>query len=139
MYVALTFNLLFITMRPSGVDPADTRPPRSQTFNLHTGDKMEHGNKENIGHEGGETKVSVAVSTTSGFFPDTGFEQVPISQKIKVMLEKAKAALKLTDTGNWVATVDKKVINPELSFEENNLHGEIEVDWGPSEGGGGHA
>lgn len=83
--------------------------------------------------------VEVAVGTTSGFSPTDGYEQVPVHQKVKVQLDKAAKVLNLTNTDGWVATVNKQPINPDLSYQENNLTGTIEIDWGPHEGGGGNA
>jgi hypothetical protein len=84
-----------------------------------------------------ENHVQVAVVTTSGSWPDEGFEKTPSNQKVKVVLKKAADKLKIVSTDNWVAKVDGTEINPELSFEENNLKGTITIDYGPREGGGG--
>ena len=85
--------------------------------------------------------VEVSISTTAGFFPAEGFNRVPAHQKVEVELEKTKDTLKIKDTAGWVATVTtpsgKRVIDPTKSYLENGLSGEIEIDWGPSEGGGG--
>ena len=86
-------------------------------------------------------KVEVSVSTTSGFFPAEGFNHVPGEQKVEVELERAKHELKIKDTTNWVASINgphgKRIINPAHSYRENGLSGKVEIDWGPSEGGGG--
>lgn len=85
--------------------------------------------------------VGVSISTTAGFYPEDGFERVPAHQKVSVELEKAKHALKIRDTAGWVATVTgptgKRDIDTSKSYIENALAGEVEIDWGPSEGGGG--
>lgn len=81
--------------------------------------------------------VAVEVATTSGFYPDGHPARVPIKQPVEVELAKAAKALRLTDTTGWIATVDKRVINPSVSYEANNLSGCVVVDWGPPEGGGG--
>ncbi len=83
--------------------------------------------------------VEVAVSTTSGFFPNEGYERVPIHQKVKVQLSQAAKALGLVGTDDWIASVNKRPITPDSSYEQNDLSGGIEIDWGPSEGGGGNA
>ena len=83
--------------------------------------------------------IDVAISTTSGFFPATGFERLPNHQKVEIQLEKVAKALHLADTTGWIATVDKRTINPQQNYEENSLSGEVEIDWGPTEGGGGNA
>lgn len=81
--------------------------------------------------------IEVAVSTTSGFFPDEGFERVPNNQPVKVLLEKAAKAIGLADTDGWVARVDDREVNVNSSYRDNGLAGQITIDWGPSEGGGG--
>ncbi|MGI8641652.1 MAG: hypothetical protein ACR2MG_17120 [Pyrinomonadaceae bacterium] len=86
-----------------------------------------------------EKFVNVAVITTSGSYPDHGFEQIPENQKVRVILEKATKHLKIADTKGWIALVDEKEINIEASFADNNLHSKVEIDFGPREGGGGCA
>ena len=99
-----------------------------------TDDSKEHSQKDRT--QDGK-KVAVAIATTSGFYPETGFIPVPANQKIEVDLLKAAKALNLTDTSNWVAKVGGRTIVPSQSYAENQLSGEVEVDWGPREGGGG--
>lgn len=88
-----------------------------------------------------EQFVEVSVSTTSGFFPTEGFERVPVHQKVSVVLGKAQRELKIKDIAGWIATVTdtsgKRQIDPERSYLDNGLSGKVEIDWGPSEGGGG--
>lgn len=84
-----------------------------------------------------ENHVQVAVVTTSGAWPHEGFEKVPDNQKVKVMLLKAAEKLGIVSTDSWVAKVNGKEINPELSFEDNHLKGKVTIDFGPREGGGG--
>lgn len=85
--------------------------------------------------------VEVSISTTSGFFPAEGFNRVPARQKVEIELEKAKNEIKIKDTVGWVATVTgpggKRVIDPVKTYIESALSGKVEIDWGPSEGGGG--
>jgi hypothetical protein len=89
----------------------------------------------------GHNFVAVSISTTSGFFPEEGFDRVPAHQKVRVQLEKAAHKLGIKDTANWIATVTgpggKRQIDPEKNYPDNHLSGEVEIDWGPSEGGGG--
>ncbi|CCF97125.1 hypothetical protein B7R77_08720 [Ralstonia solanacearum K60] len=92
---------------------------------------------EQKGHDQSEKKVGVAIATTSGFYPETGFIQVPANQKVEVELRKAATALNLTDTSNWVAKVAGRTIDGNRSYAENQLSGNVEIDWGPREGGGG--
>lgn len=81
--------------------------------------------------------LSVAVLTTSGRYPDEGFIQVPQHQPVKAILQKASKNLDLTDTEGWIARVNDLEIDTRSSYEANRLRGEIVLDWGPSEGGGG--
>jgi len=85
--------------------------------------------------------VEVSISTTAGFFPAEGFDRVPAHQKIKVELEKAARKLQINNTSGWIATVStpggKRTLDVEKSYAENALSGQVEIDWGPSEGGGG--
>lgn len=103
-----------------------------------TVDKHEKTHESEQSHERAEF-VEVAVSTTSGFFPNEGYERVPIHQKVKVQLSQAAKALGLVGTDDWIASVNKRPITPDSSYEQNDLSGGIEIDWGPSEGGGGNA
>ena len=82
--------------------------------------------------------IYVAVITTSGTWPEEGFESVPIHQPVKVQLNRAARELKIADTTNWVAKVGNQELNIEQNYLENNLNGEVEIDYGPREGGGGH-
>jgi hypothetical protein len=88
-----------------------------------------------------EQFVEVSISTTAGFFPVEGFNHVPAHQKVEIELEKAKRELKIVDTVGWIATVTepsgKHVIDPGKNYLDNGLNGKLEIDWGPSEGGGG--
>jgi hypothetical protein len=83
--------------------------------------------------------VEVAVVTTSGSYPHSGFERTPIHQKISVILKKAARELHISDTSDWVATIDDQEIDPAKTYLELNLHGQVEIDYGPREGGGGRA
>lgn len=88
-----------------------------------------------------EHAVEVSISTTAGFFPTEGFSHVPANQAVQVELDKAKHHLHIKDTTNWIASVagpsGKRVIDPSKTYAENGLSGKVEIDWGPSEGGGG--
>jgi hypothetical protein len=100
-------------------------------------DHVEHGSAA----KRREHHVGVSVSTTAGFYPSEGFNEVPAEQKVEVDLHKAKEHLKIKDTNGWIATVStpsgKREINTTQSYKENGLSGEVEIDWGPKEGGGG--
>lgn len=88
-----------------------------------------------------EQFVEVSISTTAGFYPAEGFERVPVHQKVSVLLEKAKKELAIKDVAGWIATVTdgsgKRPIDPARSYLDNGVSGTVEIDWGPSEGGGG--
>lgn len=83
--------------------------------------------------------VNVVICTSSGYFPDEGVEQVPINQKIRIQIEKANRELNLVDTNGWIATIENHDLNIENSYAENGLSGNLEIDWGQAEGGGGNA
>lgn len=101
----------------------------------------EHRMEGEGGHESHDHFVEVSISTTAGFFPAEGFSRVPVNQKVDVELQKAKEALKIKDTAGWIASVitpaGKRPIDPAKTYAENGLSGKLEIDWGPSEGGGG--
>jgi hypothetical protein len=101
----------------------------------------DHSKEENSSHETKEHFVDVSISTTSGFFPAEGFNRVPVNQKVEVELQKAMDVLKIKDVAGWVASVitsdGKRPVDPAKSYSDNGLSGKIEIDWGPSEGGGG--
>jgi hypothetical protein len=86
-------------------------------------------------------EIEVSISTTAGFFPPDGFNLVPEQQVVEHELQKAKHALHIKDVAGWIATVvgpgGKRTIDPSKSYLENGLSGKAEIDWGPSEGGGG--
>jgi hypothetical protein len=86
-------------------------------------------------------EIDVSISTTAGFYPTEGFNSVPEKQPIQHELNKAKDALEIKDVKGWIATVvtpgGKRTLDPAKSCAENGLAGKAEIDWGPSEGGGG--
>jgi hypothetical protein len=96
---------------------------------------------EHSNESGQEHFVEVSVSTTAGFYPTEGFNRVSPNQKVEVELGKAKEALKIKEATGWVVSVitpaGKRPIDPAKTYAENGLSGQIEIDWGPSEGGGG--
>lgn len=82
-------------------------------------------------------KISVKVYTTSGVYPKSGTKKARPAELVSKVLDKAKQALELTDVTNWIATVGDREIQPGLTFQANQLAGEVEIHWGPREGGGG--
>lgn len=89
------------------------------------------------GHDPKPNHLLVAVLTTAGSFPAHGFDEVPENQPIKVELEHAAKALKLTNTTNWVAKVSGTELDIEKSYAANHLFGKVEINFGPRETGGG--
>jgi hypothetical protein len=100
--------------------------------------KTESGKNDEKGHDEG-LFVYVAVVTTGGSYPDEGFEKTPSNQKIRIFLAEAARKLSIADFSNWIARVDNKEVDPEKSYETNGMTGNIEIDFGPREGGGGDA
>ncbi|TAV76226.1 multiubiquitin domain-containing protein [Rhizobium leguminosarum] len=83
------------------------------------------------------SKVLVTVFTTSGTFPAQGALRVDVDEVIATVLERAAKKLKLTSTAGWVVQVDGNDVNPSLTFAQAGLSGEIDLEWGAREGGGG--
>lgn len=88
-------------------------------------------------HETHDDKVLVTVVTTAGTFPAEGAKRYPASTLISQALADAARKLKLTGTENWVVTVGGRDVNPTASFTQAGLTGEIALEWGAREGGGG--
>lgn len=86
-----------------------------------------------------EVFVAVRVVTTSGSYPAEGFDRVPMHQPVRQQLAEAVRKLKIRDTKEWVALVGGTEIDPDKSYEANGLEGEVVIDFGPLEGGGGNA
>lgn len=81
--------------------------------------------------------VLVTVVTTAGTFPAEGAKRYLESTLIASVLNDAARKLKLTDTATWVVTVGGRDINPSLTFAQACLSGEVALEWGAREGGGG--
>jgi len=86
-----------------------------------------------------EHTVEVRVVTTAGVFPHSGLEHEHAAQPVAVILEKAKRALHIIDTANWIAVAGGHRIDPSLSYAANHLGPRVEIDWGPDHGAGGDA
>lgn len=88
-----------------------------------------------------EKLVEVSISTTAGFYPAEGYEQVSVDEKVEVQLEKAARDLDIKPTSDWIAQVNGseglRAIDPMKTYMENRLSGQVDIDWGPKEGGGG--
>lgn len=81
--------------------------------------------------------ILVAIITTGGTIPGEGFDEVPQNQPIKVRLEHASKELAITNTDGWIATIAGRELNTAQNYVENGLEGNVEINWGPREGGGG--
>ncbi len=86
-----------------------------------------------------EKFVEVRVVTTSGIYPEAGFDRVPEHQVVDVVLKKADHHLHITNTAGWIAVVGGRKIDIARSYRENALAGRVEIDWGPDHGAGGYA
>ena len=82
--------------------------------------------------------IAVAVITTSGTYPNVDdYRRAYSTEQVKVVLKAAAEALHLTNTGDWEALVENRQIDPEKSFEANDLRCVVEIEWHKPEGGGG--
>ena len=84
-----------------------------------------------------DDKVLVTVTTTSGVFPAQGAARVNASERIAEILERAARKLRITDTDDWVAQVGGNDVDPALTYVQAGLSGEVDIEWGAREGGGG--
>jgi hypothetical protein len=89
--------------------------------------------------ENKKNHLEVAIVTTGGTFPESGFDEVALEQPIKVALSRAERALKLTNTADWIATSGNpsRELNVESSYRANHLSGQVYINWGPPQRGGG--
>jgi hypothetical protein len=84
--------------------------------------------------------LGVAVLTTSGRWPEHGFEKAPTHEKVQHVLDQAIRHLHLAGTQGWIAMVGSKELNAGESFEKNGVTtGDAVIDFGPRHGGGGRA
>ena len=82
--------------------------------------------------------MAVAVITPSGTFPnDDNYRRSYDAAHVEKILKAAAVHLHLTNTGDWVAYVDNRQIDPAKTFAENDLCGVVEIEWHKHEGGGG--
>lgn len=84
-----------------------------------------------------DREINVRVLTTSGNYPDRGHEKVPVTEQIEAILKRAAAKLKIVDTARWAVKIDNKQVSATGTYLQLGLHGEVKLDWGPTEGGGG--
>ena len=83
--------------------------------------------------------IKAEVITVSGSFPDEGSTDVPIHQKIRILLEKASAALGIINTDGFIATINGQEIDINATYESLGLSDITAIDWSKREGGGGYA
>jgi hypothetical protein len=81
--------------------------------------------------------INVKVLTSSGSYPKHGHEKVPLTEALSEILARAAAALQIVDTARWVVSVNGKDVPATATYAGLGLHGEVKLDWGPAEGGGG--
>jgi hypothetical protein len=87
-------------------------------------------------HRGGA--IAVAVITTSGIYPDADDYRRAFSEElVSDVLAAAALKLGLTNTSDWIATVENRPIDPAKTFKANDLKHVIEIEWHKKEGGGG--
>ena len=82
-------------------------------------------------------KVLVTVVTTAGAFPAEGAKRYPATTRITEVLADAAHKLHLTGTEGWIVTVGGRDVDPGLTFQRAALSGEVALEWGAREGGGG--
>lgn len=82
-------------------------------------------------------KVLITVVTTAGTFPAEGFKRYPASTLITRVLADAKRKLEITDTETWIVTVGGHDVDSALTLAQAGLSGEVALEWGAREGGGG--
>ncbi len=81
--------------------------------------------------------INVRVITSSGHYPAHGHEKVPLTELVRDILARAAASLGIVDTTQWVANINGAPVDVSKSYEQLALHGEVKIDYGRSEGGGG--
>lgn len=84
-----------------------------------------------------DREINVRVLTTSGSYPDRGHEKVSVAEQFEAILKRAANKLKIVDTARWVVKIDNKQVSTSATYLQLGLHGEVKLDWGPAEGGGG--
>jgi hypothetical protein len=82
-------------------------------------------------------RVQVQVVTVSGNYPEDGYKKYQGSDLLRKVLEEAKNHLELHDTENWMAKLDGRILDPNLSLEANHVPGKAQIMWAKDEHGGG--
>lgn len=82
--------------------------------------------------------IAVAVITPSGTFPtEDDYRRTDGEQVVAHILALAAEKLKLTNTTDWVAYANDKLLDVNQTFKHNGLHDIVEIEWHKQEGGGG--
>lgn len=82
--------------------------------------------------------IAVAVITPSGSFPtEDDYRRSEGGQVVAEILALAAEKLKLTNTADWVAYANDKLLDVNQTFKQNGLHDIVEIEWHKHEGGGG--
>ena len=92
---------------------------------------------ENEDNKPEDRTINVRVITSSGGYPCKGHEKVPLTEPVSAVLVRAASALGIVDTTQWVAAVNGAQIDVSKTYVQLGLHGEVKIDYGRSEGGGG--
>lgn len=81
--------------------------------------------------------IDIQVVTTSGNYPETGYQHFNVHEKLSTVLHQAASRLKLVNTDGWVARIGERVLNPDLTIAENAITGPATIRWAPVERGAG--
>lgn len=81
--------------------------------------------------------INVRVHTTSGNYPAQGHEKVHLTEQVQEILKRAADKLELVGTTDWIVRIGDKVISASSTYDQLGEHGEVKLDWGANEGGGG--
>jgi hypothetical protein len=89
-------------------------------------------------HEKDKVKtINVRVHTTSGNYPAQGQEKVPVTEPVQEILSRAASKLELVGTTDWIVRIGDKVVPASSTYQQLDQHGDVKLDWGANEGGGG--
>jgi hypothetical protein len=86
-----------------------------------------------------EATIQVRVITTAGSYPEHGHQKVPADEPIQSILDRAATQLKIVDVAGWFAKINDTEVDPARSYASYGFHGEVKIDFGKREGGGGYA
>lgn len=81
--------------------------------------------------------INVRVHTTSGNYPAHGHEKVPANEQVQEILNRAASELELVGTTDWIVRIGEKIVPASSTYDQLCEHGEVKLDWGANEGGGG--